>query len=123
MFSFKQVIKNFTRIVSTSTTIDMILVSDPEKISQSGFIECCISDKLMTFCTRKVTHARIGKHNTVNVRSLKHNSKECFQKSLLGCDLTSVLYCDNVNDAWNNFKSVFISRMDSIVPVKSVHMK
>lgn len=123
MFSFKQIIKDFTRIASTSTTIDLILVTDPDKISQSGVIDCCISDHLMTFCTRKVTHAHIGKHNTVNVRSLKHYSKESFQQSLLGCDWTSVLYCDNVNDAWNNFKSVFISTMDSIAPVKSVRIK
>jgi len=78
MFSFKQYIKDFTRIASTSTTIDLILVSYPDKISQSGVIDCCISDYLMTFCTRKITNAHIVKHYAVNVGSLKHYSEESF---------------------------------------------
>ena len=104
MFSLRQIIKDFTRVTSTtSTIIDLILVSDPEKISQSGIIDYCVSDHLMTFCTRKVTRGYIGKHNTVTVRSLKHYTKEIFQQSLLGSDWSLVLCSDDVNTAWNNF--------------------
>jgi len=61
LFNLKQVIIDYTRISSNvSTTIDLILVSDCENITQSGVIDCCLSDYLMTYCTRKVTRDPIG---------------------------------------------------------------
>ena len=45
MFNYTQLIHDFTRICSTSsTTIDLILVSDSNNISQSGVIETSFSD-------------------------------------------------------------------------------
>ena len=123
MFSLKQIIQDFTRISSSSTTIDLILVSDCEKISQSGVIDCCISDHQMTFCTRKIHKVPVGKHNTATMRSLKHYSKEAFQQTLLGSNWNNVLLSDNVTDAWINFKQCFISCLDNIAPVKSVRIK
>ena len=56
MFDFKQLISEYTRICNTSSTeIDLILVSDRERISQSGVIYTSFSDHCMIFCTRKVT--------------------------------------------------------------------
>jgi len=66
LFSLKQVIIDYTIISSNvSTTIDLLLVSDCENITQSGVIDCCFRDHLMPYCTRKVTSDPIGKHNTV----------------------------------------------------------
>ena len=62
-----------------------------------------LSDHLMTFCTSKVKRDFVGKHNTATIRSLKHSSKESFQQSLHGLDWSSVLCCNDVNNAWNNF--------------------
>ena len=124
LFSFIQIIQDFTRVTPlTSTTIDLILVSDPVKISQHGVINCCLSDHQMTFCTRKICRDYVGKHNNVTVRSLKHYEKESFQQSLLSQDWSSVLLCDNVNNAWESFKSIFVSVLDNIAPVKSVRIK
>ena len=105
LFSLKQLINEHTRIYS-STTIDLNLVSDSHKISQSGVVDCNI------FCTRKVTQRFIGKHNTVKLRSLNIYNKEAFQQYLVGVDWFPVVNCDNVFDAWNNFKSIFISALD-----------
>ena len=49
-----------------SSTIDLILVSDIEKSSQSGVIDIGISDHSLIFCTRKQTKTVFNKHNSVN---------------------------------------------------------
>jgi endonuclease/exonuclease/phosphatase family metal-dependent hydrolase len=71
MFHFNQLISEPTRICSTSsTTIDLILVSDHDKISQSGVISTSFSDHNMIYCTRKLSKSFIGSHNNVTLRSL-----------------------------------------------------
>ena len=122
LFSLKQLINECTRAYS-STIIDLILVSDSQKISQSGVVDCNISDHHLIYCTRKVTHKFIGKHNTVKMRSLKNYNKEAFQQYLVGVDWLPVLNCDSVFDAWNNFKSIFISALDIFAPVKDIRIK
>ena len=53
MFDFKQLISEYTRICNTSSTaIDLILVSDSERISQSGVIYTSFSDHCMLFFVR-----------------------------------------------------------------------
>ena len=64
--------KQATRVTSTSESIiDLIFVSDPNKICQSGTITVGLSDHLMIFCTRKTTKGQINKHNTIKIRSMK----------------------------------------------------
>jgi len=90
----------------------LTLVSDSRKNSQSGVVDCNISDHQLIFCTRKVTnwHRFIGKHKTVKLRSLKNYNKEAFQQYLVGVDWFPVVNCDNVFDAWNNFNLYFCTR-------------
>ena len=71
-FDLDQVIVEPTRITPKSRTIiDLILVSDPAKISQSGVIEIGVSDHFLAYCTRKITKVLYHKHNNVKIRSLK----------------------------------------------------
>ena len=80
-FDLDQLILEPTRITPTSRTIiDMILVSDPAKISQSGVIEIGVSDHFLTYCTRKITKVLYHKHNNVKIRSLKNYNKETLNK-------------------------------------------
>ena len=124
MFHFSQLICDFTRIDSlSSTVIDLILVSDKSNISQSGVLDLCLSDHLVTYCTRKVSKSFFGSHNTVKMRTLKRYNKDDFQKSLLDTDWSSVLLCDNVSDAWDSFKSLFLAAVNNIAPVKEVRIK
>jgi len=122
LFSLKQLINEHT-IIFSSTTIDLILVSDGHKISQSGVVDCNISDHQLMFSTRKVTHRFTGKHYTVKLRSLKNYIKEAFQQYLVGVDWFPVVNCDNVFDAWKIFKSIFISALDIFAPVKDIIIK
>ena len=124
MFNFKQLIAEATRICkSTSTTIDLILVSDPDKISQSGVIHTCFSDHRLIYCTRKISKSFVGQHNTVNVRSMKNYSIENLHDALLAEDWSQVFLSDDVNTAWNIFKDIFSSVLDNIVPFKQIRLK
>lgn len=61
-----QMIKDPTRICETvQSTIDLILVSDKSKISQSGVIVYGISDHFITFCTRRIFKDIFKCHKTV----------------------------------------------------------
>ena len=124
MFSFTQLIHNYTRVCSsTSTTIDLIMVSDPDKISQSGVIDTSLSDHNMIFCTRKVFKTFVGTHNNITSRSLKNYSREDFQANLLHTDWSCVLLCDNACKAWELFKNLFVSVINNVAPVKQVRIK
>ena len=56
LFGLKQLISEPTRSCPTSeSTINLIMVSDHEKISQSGIIDIGLSDHTVIYCTRKLT--------------------------------------------------------------------
>ena len=113
-----------TRVSKTFfTTIDLILVSDTDKNSQRGVLDLGISDHCLIYCTRKVLRNIINSHNTVKIRSLKNYNKETFQANLLDVDWSSVICSDNVIRAWENFKSIFMSAIDNIAPMKEVRIK
>ena len=72
LFDLTQIIHDFTRVTSISQSIiDLILVSDCEKVLQSGVIPTGISDHFLIFCTRKVHRGQINGHKSVKSRSLK----------------------------------------------------
>ena len=79
VFGFKQLITEPTRVCNNSeSAIDLILVTDHEKVCQSGVLTVGISDHLITYCTRKVNKAPVNKHNTVRMCCSKHYSKDLF---------------------------------------------
>ena len=121
---FFQIIKEPTRMsTNSSSTIDLILVSDEDKISKTGVLYLGISDHSLIYCTRRVVKAAINKHNTVKLRSMKNYDKDTFQVNLLNADWSSVLISDNACDAWEKFKSNFTSLVDDIAPIKEVRIK
>ena len=107
MFNFFQIISDVTRVSKTSfTTIDLILVSDTDKISQRGVLDLRISDHCQIYCTRKVLRKTINSHNTMKIRSLKNYNKKTFKANLLDVDWSSVICSDNVIQACENFKTI-----------------
>lgn len=116
MFIVFQIIKEPTRIsTNSSSTIDLILVSDEDKISQTGVLYLGISDHSLIYYSRRVVKAAINKHNTVKLRSMKNYDKDTFQVNLLNADWSSVLISDNACDAWKKFKSNFTSLVDDML--------
>jgi hypothetical protein len=124
MFHFKQFINEHTRVCHTSTsTIDNIIVSDVDKIFQSGVLSTCFSDHFTIYCTRKVTKNYVDKHNIFKARAMKNYNKDDFQQSLLAVDWSPVLLCDCVSEAWNLFKSIFLNDVGNIAPVRGMCIK
>ena len=106
-FGLKQLIVEPTRVcINKASAIDLILVSDPEKVCQSGVICVGISDHLLTYCTRKVTRAYVNKHKTIRIRSSKKYSQEQFIHNLNETDWTDVLNSVDADLAWVRFKSI-----------------
>ena len=124
MFNFTQLITEATRVTSNSSTlIDNILSNSCEKICQSGTISIGLSDNFLTHMTRKIVKGQIGKHNFVRMRSLKHYNKDDFILKLSNMSWESVLMWFDVEMAWDSFKTIFHSVLDSVAPVKEVKFK
>jgi hypothetical protein len=71
MSHYKQLISKPTRVSTTSATIiDLILVSDNDKITQSGVIHTTFNDHSLILCTRKVSKIPICFHNNVTLRKI-----------------------------------------------------
>ena len=71
MFNFNQMISEYPRVcTSSSTVIDLILVSDLSKISQSGAVSTCFSDHFLIIVNKKLSKTVIGSLYSVNILSL-----------------------------------------------------
>jgi len=124
VFDLKRIIDKPTRVCANSeTTIDLILVSHVWKICPHGIIECGLSDHLVTYCSRKVLKQQINGHNTLNVRSLKHYSKDFFCERLSAVNWFPVINCHDIDKAWLNFKTLFLGVLDTIAPSKTIRVQ
>ena len=101
-----QINKEPTRVCESSKSIiDLLLVSDFHKISQQGVIECGMSDHIATYCSRKVSKQQVNVHNRLNLRYLKHYSKEQFCERFTAVNWFPVITCNDIDQAGSNFKT------------------
>ena len=70
--------------------------------------------------TRNIVKRQIGKHNFVRMRSLKHYNKDDFILKLSHMSWEGVLMCFDVIMAWNSFKTIFHSILDSVARYKKL---
>ena len=122
LFDLQQIVRDVTRLCSSSL-LDHIFVSDPEKVAQSGVIDYGISDHSVTYCTRKIVKGLIKKHNTVKIRSLKNYNIRDFVNKLNDTDWSSVYSSISVDEAVENFVKIFQEILDLFAPVVSVRLK
>ena len=79
VFGLKHLITELTRICNNSeSAIDLILVTDYEKVCQSGVLSDAISDHLITYSTRKVNRAPVNNRNTFLMHFCKYYNKDQF---------------------------------------------
>lgn len=124
IFSLEQLISKPTRVTQdSSTVIDLILVSNKDKVFQSGVLPFGISDHSVTFCSRKTPKHVFNSHNTVKIRSLKGYSLETFLSKLRNINWFKCINCEQVNESWSIFKHEFMSVMDEVAPIKEVRLK
>ena len=73
LFGLKQLIKCLTRVTCNSSSIlDHVLVSFPDKVSQSGVIDIGISDHQLIYCTRKTARIKSYCHKQITFRYLNN---------------------------------------------------
>ena len=69
VIGFKLLITEPTRVRNNSeSAIDPILVTDHEKVCQSGVLSVGIRDHLITYCTRKVNRTPVNNYNIFRMR-------------------------------------------------------
>lgn len=123
-FSLHQLIKETTRAYSfTQTVIDLVLVSDKSRITESGGIDYGLSDHSIVFCTRKIKKAVFNCHRSIRIRSLKRYSKEARNDCLNLANWSGVLQCKEVDKAWCLCKGMFLEVVDKVAPFKVVRVK
>ena len=124
LFNLEQIINEPTRVTNTnSSLLDHIVCNNREKIFQSGVIPVGLSDHSLIFCSRKTMRIPINKHNLVRMRSMKHYNKDDFVTRLLNAKWDDCFKAENVTVAWQSFRDIFMSVLDSIAPIKEIRLK
>ena len=119
-FSLKQLISSPTRIIyNSSTIIDHILASYPDRVSQKGIIDIGISDHQLIFCTRKTLKTKTASHKQISFRSLKNYSAVTYEETLKKVKFPNYENFININEAYSNFIQKLTSVIDEIAPCKT----
>ena len=124
MFGLKQLIEVPTRVTySSSTIIDHMLASFPDRVSQQGVIDVGLSDHQIIYCTRKISRIKRGTHKQIRYRSLKNYSTDIYEEALVRVDFPNYLNFENINDAYSNFIQKLMRVIDLEAPIKSRRIK
>ena len=71
LYGLEQLIKSPTRVTcNTSSLIDHILTTFPERVSQPGIIDVGLSNHQLIYCTRKFSCTNAGTHKQIAFRPL-----------------------------------------------------
>ena len=124
MFGLKQLIESPTRITgSSSSIIDHILASFPNRVTQQWILNVELSDHQLIYCTRKITRIKRGGHKQITFRSFKNYTIDGYEKALVDINFPEYKKFDNVNDASSNFIQKLMEVIDKVAPVKSKRIK
>ena len=120
---FSQLIVDKTRITERSETlIDHCYTNRPEIITRSGVISSGLSDHRSIFMIRRGSRPPTV-HRTIRARSMKNFDNDSFINGMSAAPWNIIEMFDDVNDAWDSFKHIFISISDEHAPFKTVTMR
>ena len=118
-----QLVKDPTRITPHSRTLlDVIMISCPLIVKDSGVVDMGISDHSMVFCILKLE--TIKPHPThIHARSLKHYDPNQFVLDLSRLPFDMIFSVEDVEDKLHLFNQLFISTLNNHAPVKHITIK
>ena len=120
----KQLIKVSTRTTtSSSTIIDHILASYPERVTQCGVIDISLSDHQLIYCTRKISRIKRGSHKQIQFRSFKHYAVDLFEQELSKLNFPNYQNYNEINEAYNDFIQKNMSVIGKAAPIKEKRVK
>ena len=124
MFGLKQLIEVPTRVTcSSSTIIDHILASFPNRVSQQGVMDVGLSDHQIVHCTRKISRIKRGTHKQIRCCSLKNYSAVIYEEALGKVDFPNYHNFDNIDDVYSNFIQKVMGVIDLVAPIKLRRIK
>ena len=123
-FGLKQLIKVPARATtSSSTIIDHILASYPERVTQCGVIDVILSDHQLIYYTRKISRIKRGSHKQIQFRSYKHYTFNLLEQELLKLKLPNYQNRYETNKAYIDFIKKLMSVIEMVAPIKERRVK
>ena len=126
LFGMSQLLNCASRITLTSSSIsiiDLIFISEPANISQSGVLPIRFSDHQDIYCTCKLFRGKVGTHKSIKLRSCKHYDRTVFNNMLSDLDWNCIYSSKHVDEAWQYFTTHFCSILNRVAPLKEVRVK
>ncbi|CAB4018164.1 Hypothetical predicted protein [Paramuricea clavata] len=120
--NLNQLIKSPTKITESSQTlVDVIFVSSPRLVVNSGVIETCISDHFPVYVSLKLKTDK-SPPNYITTRSYNKYDPDLFAIDLASNRdrLVSIFRMDNVDEKLTIFNEIFLNTLDKHDPVKSI---
>ena len=104
LYGLEQLIKSPTRVTcSTSSLIDHIVTTFPERASQQGIIDVGLSDHQLIYCTRKFSHTKFGTtYKQITFRFLKNYTAQAYKEALGKACFPENENFSDVNKAYEN---------------------
>ena len=87
---------------SSSTTVNHILASYPEKVTQFGVIDMILSDHQLIYGTRKISRIKRG-HKQINFSLFKHYTADLFEQKLSKLNFPNYQNYNEINEPDNDF--------------------
>ena len=118
-----QLIKDPTRVTkSSSSLIDVILVSKPDLVKSSGVMDLTMSDHFLVFA---VLNLKVPKPAAtyITIRSFKNYDADLFSSDISHVPWNTVDLVGSVNEKLNAFNDLFLACLDKHAPVKTVKLK
>ena len=123
-FSLHQLIKVPTRITSDSTTIiDHIFASYPERVTQQGIINVGLSNHQLIFCIRKISRIKRDTHKHIKFRLFKHYLANLFKEILTSINFPNYQNFNDVTEAYDEFIQKIMVSIDKVAPIKERRIK
>lgn len=121
--NFTQLIKEPTRIGRCSSSLlDWILVTNPDRISTSGILSDSFSDHSIVFCVWKIKIPKLPP-KYIKVRQCKNINTEQFINDLANINWTRFYLIPSVENAWDFFYSEVNNVINQHAPFKTIRVK
>lgn len=111
-----QIVNEPTRATRESQTLlDIVCTSQPQNITSVKVVNSALSDHDITAFVRKLNSPKF-KPQTVQCRNYSKNCAARFNDELSSVSWDNVGECQDVNDAWLNFRTSFSRVVDKHTP-------
>ena len=118
-FGLKVSTKVQTRITfSSSTIIDHILASYPERVTQHGVIDIGLSDHQLIYFNRKISRIKTRSHKQIKFRSFKHYTIDRFGQELSKLNFPNYQHFNDIKEAYNDFIQKIMGVIDKVASIK-----